>query len=172
MVNLKIIDSWYIDSFGNGGQIWGSPYSPFWMNFRSFSESVRGDFNGLLGNYQRLWNGTYLIWYVYRKWRITKKKLILDFELHINDDKDQDDKERKGKGMCSAPGVSRRANQSQTSALPPSGTAPPIICQRFVAQNTIWLMPKIPHTQPYEDKSPLSERFWQRLCIVVWYVAL
>ena len=131
---------------------WANLRKPVLAILDEFSEFLRigeGGFQWLiLGNYQRLWNGTYLIWYVYRKWRITKKKLILDFELHINDDKDQDDKERKGKGMCSAPGVSRRANQSQTSALPPSGTAPPNICQRFVAQNTIWLMPKIPHTQP------------------------
>ena len=33
------------------------------------------------------------------------------------DDKDEGDKERKG--ICSAPGVSRRANQAQTSTLPP-----------------------------------------------------
>ena len=116
-----------------------------------FSEFLRigeGGFQWLIGELSKImeWNVFDLISLSYVENH--QKILILDFELHINDDKDQDDKERKGKGMCSAPGVSRRANQSQTSALPPSGTAPPNICQRFVAQNTIWLMPKIPHTQP------------------------
>ena len=42
---------------------------------------------------------------------------VLCSNFYTNDDKDEGDKERKG--ICSAPGVSRRANQAQTSALPP-----------------------------------------------------